>query len=178
MFKNLLRAAVAVLALTSIADAAEPGATPVPQSVIATIGCWAGHGDVMGKQVTINIVSKPIVQDAMLALDAQSVAALDAKDIYAAHLIFGGSDQQPGATSDPIIGFWADSFGGAFTASGAGQARSEGFDITYRYSKDAFVNRWRISGDRLTWQIVAQDKNGVEKPFANYSLARTECVDQ
>jgi hypothetical protein len=175
MFKKLCCAATALVALSSVVDAAEPGTTQVPKSVAATIGCWSGRGEVMTKSVTAAVTAKLIVQDALLSLDAESSALADPTDRYSAHLIVGGTDKQPGATADQIVGFWADSFGGAFTATGRGEGHPSGFDIIYQYADNAFVNRWRISGDHLTWQIAARDQNGVEKPFASYSLHKAAC---
>lgn len=175
MFKKLCCAAGALLSTSSQAHSAAPSAPPAPSAVTALEGCWEGRGAVMGKPVVIAVTAKPIVQDAMMALDAESSAVADPKDRYSAHLIFGGTGKRPGTAADRIVGFWADSFGGAFTAVGQGESRHDGFDITYRYPDDAFVNRWRRVGDRLTWEIVARDKNRVEKPFANYSLNKAAC---
>jgi hypothetical protein len=175
MFKKLCCATAALFSLPSVADAAEPGTTQVPKSVVAIAGCWNGRGEVMSKPVTIAITAKLIVQDALLALDAESSAIADPTDRYSAHLIFGGTDKQPGVTADQIVGFWGDSFGGAVTATGHGESLTNGFDITYQYAENGFVNRWRISGDRLMWQIVARDKKGAEKPFASYLLSKADC---
>ncbi|MFC0202692.1 hypothetical protein [Novosphingobium soli] len=175
MLKKLCCAMVVLLAASAAAHSAEPGTTPVPPPVIALKGCWEGSGEVMNKPVTISIFAKPIVQEAMLALDVQSSAVSDVKDRYSAHLIFGGANKQPGKTEDQIVGFWADSFGGGFAALGQGEISSEGFNVTYQYPDDAYVNRWRLSGNHLMWQIVARDENNDEKPFASYSLQRVAC---
>ncbi|WP_307090027.1 hypothetical protein [Sphingomonas faeni] len=45
----------------------------------------------MGKAVAIAVNAYPIVQDAMLAVEAASSALADPQDQYAAHLVFGGS---------------------------------------------------------------------------------------
>lgn len=173
MMKGGCVAAALVLAATG-ATAAEPGTAPVPAVVVALGGCWEGRGEVMGKPVTIAITARPIVHDAMLALEAESVAAGDPKDVYAAHLLFGGTGKGSGAAA-AITGYWSDSFGGGFTATGQGESRGEGFDMTYRYADHASVNRWRPAGDRLTWQIVMRDARGAEKPFAAYALRRKAC---
>lgn len=175
MFQKLYCAAAALLAASSAAHSAEPGSTPIPAPVIALKGCWEGSGEVMKKPVTIAILAKPIVQDAMLALDVESSAVADGKDRYSAHLIFGGANKQPGKKADQIIGYWADSFGGGFAVSGQGESSSDGFNVTYQYPDDAFVNRWHLSGNHLMWQIVARDGNNIEKPFASYSLHRVAC---
>jgi hypothetical protein len=174
MFDKLWCAA-ALLAISSAGRTAEPSASPVPASIYALDGCWEGRGDVMGKPVAIAVSAYPIVQNAMFALEAASSAIADPSDQYAAHLVFGGASKQAGATPNAIVGYWADSFGGAFSASGKGESHPDGFDITYQYPDDAFVNRWRLSGDRLTWQIVARDGKGIEKPFASYTLHKTTC---
>lgn len=112
----------------------------------------------------------------MLALDVESSALADAKDRYSAHLIFGGASKQGGMATDHVVGFWTDSFGGGFAASGRGESVSGGFDITYQYPDDAFVNRWRQTGDQLLWVIVMQDGKGVEAPFASYTLRKSACI--
>lgn len=168
-------AAMALLATASAVHSAEPGTPPVPKAVSNLKGCWKGRGEVMGKPVTIGASAKLVVQDAILVLDVQSHAVADPKDIYSAHLIFGGTNKQPGAASDHVVGYWSDSFGGAFATSGQGEIRPDGFAMTYQYTDDAFVNHWRFLDDGLVWRIVARDGKGVEKPFASYSLHKTSC---
>lgn len=175
MFTKLGCAAMALLGTASAVHSAEPGTPPVPTAVSNLKGCWEGRGEVMDKPVTIAASAKSIVQDAILALDVRSQAVADPKDVYSAHLIFGGTNKQPGAASDKVVGYWSDSFGGAFAASGQGETLADGFDITYQYPDDAFVNHWRFLSDGIVWQIVARDGKGVEKPFAKYSLHRTPC---
>jgi hypothetical protein len=89
MFYRLSCLATAVMAVASVATAAEHGAVPVPSAVRA-----------------------------LFVLDAASVAKYDASDRYSAHLILGGADRPSGTRAEPITGFWADSFGGSFTATG------------------------------------------------------------
>lgn len=73
------------------------------------------------------------------------------------------------------MGYWSDSFGGAFATSGQGETRPDGFDMTYHYTDDAFVNHWRFLSDGIVWRIIARDGKGVEKPFASYSLHKASC---
>jgi len=167
--------AAAVMAVASVATAAEPGVVPVPSAVRALEGCWYGTGHVMGKSVTITLSAKPIVQDALFVIDVTSAATDDASDLYSAHLILGGANQPPRTLAEPISGFWADSFGGGFTATGQGSSRPDGFDVTYAYPDTAFLNHWRIQGDNLAWEIVARDDDGHDTPFALYSLAKASC---
>jgi hypothetical protein len=47
--------------------------------------------------------------------------------------------------------------------------------MTYVYPDSVFLNRWRIEGDKLVWEIVARDADGRETPFALYSLAKAAC---
>ncbi|TZG26339.1 hypothetical protein [Sphingomonas montanisoli] len=168
--------AIAMGFMPTIAPAAEPGAAPIPAPVAALAGCWGGRGEVMGKSVSITVHAAPIVLDAMMAVDADSVATADPNDRYAAHLIFGGAGDPQKAPASVIMGYWTDSFGGTFAAAGNGEVRADGFDMTYAYPDDAFVNRWRMKGDALSWQIVARDANGVEKPFASYALQKAACA--
>lgn len=173
--KSLIYVAAAMMLLSPSARAAEPGAIPVPMAVAALKGCWEGHGDVMGKPVTIAISGRPIVQDAMLAVDADSIAVGDSSDRYAAHLIFGGAEKHAESSADAVMGFWADSFGGAATAVGGGESVSGGFDIKYQYGDSIFINRWRSTPDGLTWKIIARDARGKENAFASYTLRKVDC---
>ncbi|MEW9856537.1 hypothetical protein [Novosphingobium sp. M1R2S20] len=175
VFKKRLYVTAASFALAFQANAAEPGTAPVPTGVGAIAGCWEGRGEVMGKPVTMAAVAKLILHDAMLSLDAESNAIADPSDKYAAHLVFGGASKQPDSAVDSVTGFWADSFGGAFTASGRGESFNSGFDITYDYPEADFVNRWRRTGDRLEWQIVMTDGASAERPFARYLLNKVAC---
>jgi hypothetical protein len=175
MFAKLFSAGSVLLVMSTTAHSAEQGTSPVPGPVLALSGCWEGRGDVMSKPVAIAVNAYPIVQDAMLALEAVSSAIADPQDQYAAHLVFGGAGKQSGTKADQIVGYWADSFGGAFATSGRGAGSMDGFEITYQYPNDAYVNRWRFSGDDLTWQIAARDGKGLEKPFASYELRKVAC---
>lgn len=148
----------------------DPPPAPVPAEVRALSGCWTGAGEVMGKPVTIALAAKPITEGAMFLVEARSHAITDPKDRYAAHLIFGGKGSEPSAVS----GFWIDSFGGDFTATGAGAATPDGFDIAYAYPDASFVNRWRRAGETLSWTIVAKTAKA-ENAFARYDLKRVAC---
>jgi hypothetical protein len=175
MFAKLFCAVTVSAATLSDAHCAELASSPVPPSVMVLEGCWEGSGDVTGKPVALAVNAYLIVQDAMLAIEAVSSAISDPKDQYSAHLVFGGTGKQSESEADQIVGYWADSFGGAFAAPGRGLGGADGFEITYQYPDDAFVNRWRVSGDRLTWQIAVRDRKGVEKPFASYVLRKAKC---
>lgn len=167
----LMTVAAMVLAATA-ANAAEPGTPPVPAAVRMLEGCWVGKGEVTGKPVIIAIKAAPVALDAMFLVAARSEAEADAEDKYAAHLLFGGAAE---GAADPVVGFWADSFGGAYTATGAGRPQAGGFDMSYRYPNAEFVNRWRLTGERLSWTIAARDASGKEQAFAAYTLARAAC---
>ncbi len=167
--------AVNVVVATA-SNAAEPGAARAPGALSALKGCWRGAGEAVGKRVVVALIARPIPQDAMFAFDVESSAEANPKDRYSAHLLFGGADQSADADGDDITGFWADSFGGAYTATGRGKTRQDGFDVTYPYPDDTFVNRWRLSGDRLTWTIVARDRKGQEKAFAHYAMTKVPCA--
>lgn len=168
-------AALAALLLSPSAEAAEPGTPPVPAAVRALAGCWEGRGEVMGKAVSIAADAHPVAEGAMFVVEVSSTALADANDRYGAHLIFGGTGQPAASGGEAIAGYWADSFGGAFAATGTGETRADGFDVTYAYPDAAFVNRWRRQGDALAWRIVARDAAGAEKPFARYDLSRRQC---
>jgi hypothetical protein len=159
---------IVALLIAPVAAAEEPASAPA--AVRPLEGCWRGTGSVMGKPVTIAMEARPVALGAILTVDADSVATADAADRYAAHLVFGN-----GKEPTEVSGFWSDSFGGNFTATGTGAATAGGFDISYRYPDAEFVNRWRIAGDQLGWTIVARDEKGKEQPFASYTLRRAQC---
>lgn len=168
-------AGVGLLA-ASAAVAAEPGTPPVPAAVDQFEGCWQGDGMVLGKATRVTLRARPIVERAMTLFEVESVATADPKDRYAAHLLFAGSGSAGKPAPDRVWSFWADSFGGAFTATGEGIARSDGFDVDYRYPEDVFVNRWRVQGRELRWTVVSRAGDGPEKPFATYVFRRASCA--
>lgn len=172
---RVLGASVLLLAMAGVARAEDPPPAPVPAEVRALEGCWRGAGDVMGKAVEITLAARPAALGTVLTVDADSVAKTDAKDRYAAHLVLAGRGAPPedGAATG-VSGFWSDSFGGDFTATGKGEVAPGGFDIAYAYPDAVFVNRWRRDGDRLTWTIVARSGDK-ENAFARYELKREAC---
>lgn len=170
-----LLAGVALLGMTGTARAEDPPPAPIPVAVKALEGCWRGAGEVMGKPVDITLAVKPAGLGTLVTVDADSRAKADPADRYAAHLILAGRGPAPkDGPATGVSGFWADSFGGDFTAVGKGEAVSGGFDITYPYPDAAFVNRWRLDGGKLSWSIVAR-AGGKEAPFAAYAMTRAAC---
>ncbi|WP_066685686.1 hypothetical protein [Caulobacter sp. CCH9-E1] len=170
-----LLADVALLGMTGTARAEDPPPAPIPVAVKALEGCWRGAGEVMGKPVDITLAVKPAGLGTLVTVDADSRAKADPADRYAAHLILAGRGPAPkDGPATGVSGFWADSFGGDFTAVGKGEAVPGGFDITYPYPDAAFVNRWRLDGGKLSWSIVARagDKDA---PFAAYAMTRVAC---
>jgi hypothetical protein len=155
--------------------AEDPPPAPIPAEVKALEGCWRGAGEVMGKAVEITLAAKPAALETIIAVDADSRAKADPKDRYAAHLVLAGRGAPPkDGPATGVSGFWADSFGGDFTAVGKGDVQPGGFDIAYAYPDASFVNRWRRAGDRLTWSIVARSGDK-ENAFASYELTRSTC---
>lgn len=166
---------LALVAMTGVARAEDPPAAPIPAAVKALEGCWRGSGDVMGKPVEIALAVKPVALGTALTVDADSRAKADPADRYAAHLVLAGRGPAPkDGPATGVSGFWADSFGGDFTAVGKGEAVPGGFDITYPYPDAAFVNRWRLDDGKLSWSIVARS-DGKDAPFAAYALTRVAC---
>ncbi|WP_395942776.1 hypothetical protein [Brevundimonas sp.] len=166
--------AVVVAGLTAVSAVQEPGAAAVPSAVTALAGCWTGTGAVLGKPVTIELTARPVAENALFLIETESEATADPADRYAAHLIFGGRTPSNGG-SETISAFWADSFGGDYTAVGAGAPREDGFEVSYAYPDARFVNRWALTTARLTWTIVAKDSAGAENRFAAYEMTRTAC---
>lgn len=172
-------ASLVLLAITGggwgVAWADDPPPAPVPAEVKALEGCWRGEGEVMGKPVEMTLSAKPAALGTVLTVDADSHAKADPKDRYAAHLVLAG--RGPPSQAGPatgVSGFWSDSFGGDFTATGKGEVQPGGFDIAYAYPDALFVNRWRRDGRDLTWTIVARS-DGKENAFARYTLKRAAC---
>ena len=159
--------------------AQESAAAVVPAQVRALDGCWQGEGVVMNKPVAIALTARPITEGAMFLIEAQSHAKSDPTDRYAAHLVFGGRGAPPKiGEATAILGFWIDSFGGVFTASGVGSSVADGFDVAYAYPDATFINRWRLTTDLLTWTIVAKSGSAPEAAFAHYDLKRSSCAEK
>lgn len=173
--KSFALAACLLTGTTTSVLAQEPVATPVPSQISALAGCWQGAGSVMGKPVLISLKAKPITEGALFLVEAESSATADPADRYAAHLIFGGKAAGSGDGASGIFGFFADSFGGDFTAVGAGSAHANGFEVAYDYSDATFVNQWVVTPTSASWTIVAKDATGAEEPFATYDLTRLDC---
>ena len=145
----------------------------LPAQVTALTGCWRGTGEVMGKPVTITLTAKPITLDALFLIETESQAKADPADRYAAHLVIGAKAPK-GAFPAMLTGYWADSFGGDYTATGAGAVRENGFELSYSYPPSSFLNRWTLAGDRLDWRITARD-GAKEQAFAHYEATRVAC---
>ena len=163
--------------MTTTALAQEPEGAPVPLEVKAIAGCWDGSGSVLGKPVAVALNARSITEGALFLVDVDSRALDNAKDRYAAHLIFGGKTagrDDPDANN--ISAFYADSFGGDFTAVGTGSVRPGGFDVAYAYPDAVFINRWTVANETLSWTIVAKAGTAPEEPFAAYTLVRTVCT--
>ncbi len=166
-----------LLSVSAPALAQDPAPAAVPAQVRALDGCWRGEGVVMDKPVVISLAARPITEGVMFLVEVESHAKSDPNDRYAAHLVFGGRGAPPkDGEGTAISGFWIDSFGGDFTASGVGSATKDGFDVAYAYPDATFVNRWRRTSDRLTWTIVAKNGSAPEAAFASYDLKRTTCT--
>jgi hypothetical protein len=164
-----------IAALAAGSAVQEPGAALVPDAVTALAGCWTGAGTVMGKPVTIRLSARSVAENALFLIETESQATANPADRYAAHLIFGGKTPSDGAT-ETISAFWADSFGGDYTAVGAGASREDGFEVSYAYPDARFVNRWTLGAARLAWTITAKDDAGAKNAFAAYEMARVECA--
>jgi hypothetical protein len=173
----MMRTSTALAALLSLTAGSAPAqdAPPprLPAQVTALAGCWQGTGEVMGKPVAITLTAKPIVEGAMFLIEAESHATADPADRYAAHLLIGARAAK-GAFPTTLSSFWADSFGGDYTATGAGAVREDGFEIAYPYPPSSFLNRWTLAGDRLDWRITAREGDK-EQVFAHYETARVAC---
>jgi hypothetical protein len=127
----------------------------------------------MGKPVTLALSAKPVALGAMFVVEAESQAKADPADRYAAHLVIGARAPK-GAFPAMLTGYWADSFGGDFTATGAGAVREDGFELSYSYPTSSFLNRWTLAGDKLAWTITARD-GGKDQAFASYQATRVAC---
>lgn len=165
--------ALLLLLASGSALAQDAPAPPVPAQLKALTGCWRGTGEVMGKPVTLSLAAKPIALGAMFLIETESQAKADPADRYAAHLVIGAHAPKDGLPAT-LTSFWADSFGGDYTATGAGAVREDGFEIAYPYPPSSFVNRWTLAGDRLEWRITAREGDKTQV-FAHYEATRVSC---
>lgn len=168
---SVLAMLLSLLAGPALAQEAPPVMLPV--QVTALEGCWRGTGEVMGKPVTLALSAKPIALGAMFLIETESQAKADPVDRYAAHLVIGARAAKGGFPAT-LNGFWADSFGGDYTATGAGAVREDGFELSYSYPPSSFLNRWVLVGDKLDWRITAREA-GKEQAFAHYEATRIAC---
>ncbi|GGL34193.1 hypothetical protein GCM10010983_34110 [Caulobacter rhizosphaerae] len=167
-------ALAALLSLTAGSALAQDTPTAqLPAQVTALTGCWRGSGQVMGKPVTLTLSAKPIALGAMFLIETESQAKADPADRYAAHLVIG-THAAKGGVPATLTSYWADSFGGDYTATGAGAVRDDGFEIAYPYPPSSFLNRWTQAGDRLAWRITAREGDK-DQPFAHYEATRVAC---
>ena len=167
---SMLAVSLALSAGSALAEDAPPS---MPAQVKALEGCWRGDGEVMGKPVTLTLSAKPAALGAMVVIETESQAKADPADRYAAHLVIGAKAPK-GAFPAMLTGYWADSFGGDYTATGAGAVREDGFELSYSYPPSSFLNRWTLAGDRLDWRITARE-DGKDQPFAHYTATRVAC---
>lgn len=169
--------AALIAGLVSGTAVQEAGPATVPPAVTALAGCWEGTGSVMGKPVSIRLTARPIAENALFLIETKSQATANPADRYAAHLIFGGkSAPKAGDANETISAFWADSFGGDYTAIGVGAPRADGFEVAYAYPDTQFINRWTAGAKNLSWNITARDDAGSESVFATYELASMTCA--
>ncbi|WP_165184563.1 hypothetical protein [Caulobacter soli] len=172
-----MKVSSALIALLSLAAgpalAQDAPSAPLPDQVKALEGCWQGAGEVMGKPVTLSLSAKSVALGAMFVIETESQAKADPADRYAAHLVIGARAPK-GEIPATLTGYWADSFGGDYTTTGAGAVREDGFEIAYSYPPSSFLNRWTLTGDKLDWRITARDGDK-EQAFAHYEATRATC---
>ena len=169
-----MKISIALAGLLTLAGGSALAETaPVPAQVRGLEGCWRGDGEVMGKAVTLTLSAKPAALNALVVIEAESQAKADAADRYAAHLVIG-TRAAKGAFPAALTGYWADSFGGDYAATGAGAAREDGFEIAYSYPDASYLNRWTLAGDHLAWRITVRE-GGKEQVFAHYDATRAPC---
>ncbi|MEJ2818241.1 hypothetical protein [Caulobacter sp. CCG-8] len=165
--------AVSAVLAAGTAAAQDAPSAPLPAQVKALEGCWRGTGEVMGKPVTLELSARPAALGALFVIETRSQAKADPADRYAAHLVIGAKAPK-GAFPATLTGYWADSFGGDYTATGAGAVREDGFELSYSYPPSSFLNRWTLTGDKLAWTITAREGDKIQA-FAGYQATRAAC---
>lgn len=165
---------LALAGLTTQADE-DPAPTPLPPSVRAMTGCWAGVGEVMGKPVRTQVKAHPVARNLQFVIETDSVAVDDPQDFYAAHIIIGATAARPDKP-EGLVSYFADSFGGDFVSTGSGRASEEEVVLAYPYGANQFVNHWRASDTRLSWTITIKTAGQADQPFAHYELEAVPCA--
>lgn len=131
------------------------------------IGCWSASGEVQGKH-TENLMRGSWRLGRRYVL--LEVHGLDPADPYDAAIVM--ADAGEGA----IGAYWMDSFGGAYSVSGAGRASSSELVITYVYPDANYVNRFTRTLSGWAWRVTEQRPGQAVQLFAHYELTPAACA--
>lgn len=130
-------------------------------------GCWQVDGVVQGKPARNLAKVSPRLGGRYSLLELHG---LDPADPYDAAIIMA-PDEKPGS----IVGYWLDSFGGAFSTSGRGRVEKDGMAIDFVYPDATFINQFSPEGEGWRWSIINRSSSGSESLFARYTMMRTSC---
>ena len=136
-------------------------------SLDGLIGCWSASGEVQGKH-TENAMRGSWRLDRRYVL--LEVHGLDPADPYDAAIVM--ADAGEGA----LTAFWMDSFGGAYSVSGAGRATGSELVISYAYPDAIYVNRFARTPEGWAWRITEEKAGETPQLFAQYELRPASCA--
>lgn len=152
-----------LLVMARLAAEAAPGL----ETLNGLAGCWEAPGQVRGKDATSVARGEWRMGGRYFILHLRAVTG---KDPYEAAILYGAGDKPAGLTS-----FWMDSFGGAYSTSGAGAAAPDGFTVEYRYPDAVYMNRFTRAGKGWRWTILEQPAGKPQTLFAEYRLVPASC---
>ncbi|MFL6721192.1 MAG: hypothetical protein ACJ8FT_05220 [Sphingomonas sp.] len=142
-------------------------ATPSAKTFGALAGCWQVSGAVRGKDAASVARGTWHLGRRYFMLQLKSAKSSQG---YEAALLYGAGEKPGG-----INAYWMDSFGGAYSTSGAGEITRDGFNVVYRYPDASYFNRFARAGRGWHWTIMEQATGKPEQLFAEYRLRPTSC---
>lgn len=150
-----------------LAAAAAPVQADAPQPFGELSGCWRAPGIVLGKQVDGIARGEWRLGRRYFMLQLSS---FDQKRTYSAAIVYGA-----GGEADSVNSYWMDSFGGAYSTSGRGTARSGEINVEYVYPGSRYRNRFARTADGWEWTIEEASDGKPSRVFAHYRLTPTAC---
>lgn len=164
--RALCFAAYALLAGCATPPSVASAVAPAEVSLGALAGCWSASGEVQGKQTENLVRGSWRLGNRYLLLELHG---LDPADPYDAAIVM--ADAGEGA----IAAYWMDSFGAAYSVSGAGRSTGSELVISYAYPDATYVNRFARTAAGWDWRVTEEKLGQGAENFAHYTLTPASC---